>query len=539
MGALVNNLRQYINKLPKKKLYAYLFAFVTIVGGSVVGLSFVNNENYQPLFAGLSTEDASMVVAKLKEQKIPYQLGGNGTIIYVPKEKVYDVRLALASHNSLPGGGGTGFELFDKTSYGMTEFMQNINYKRALQGELSKTINQMPGVKSSRVHIAIPDRTLFSDKEKEVTASIFLKLSSSKALSKEEVLGLTHLVAGSVEGLKPDNITIVDSRGKVLYKGEQGDASVVLSSQHYEIQKNVEKKIEDSVQAMLDRFIPSNKSIVKVSVDLNLRKVEKVEEEYHPDKRVQNSEKRILEKSVNSSGKPGGVPGVASAVSERNAQQQVAGNQGKNSESSREESQSTFDTSKTVSKIVEPFGDIKKISLAVLLDGKYETKGEGKKQEIRYIPRSQKELTEIKNLISGAIGFDQERGDKIEVVNIAFETDTFREDIVAADNQGWRDTITQSMKYFFTALIVFAVIFFVIKPALNILKISRRDSRETIKLNQINDTLEIKGAAANYAKNLSGDSIQPVIKALNPFSDLLQNKALATSILKEWARRES
>jgi len=539
MGALVKNLRQYINKLPKKKLYAYLFAFVTIVGGSVVGLSFVNNENYQPLFAGLSTEDASMVVAKLKEQKISYQLGGNGTIIYVPKEKVYDVRLALASHNSLPGSGGTGFELFDKTSYGMTEFMQNINYKRALQGELSKTINQMPGVKSSRVHIAIPDRTLFSDKEKEVTASIFLKLSSSKALSKEEVLGLTHLVAGSVEGLKPDNITIVDSRGKVLYKGEQGDASVALSSQHYEIQKNVEKKIEDSVQAMLDRFIPSNKSIVKVTVDLNLRKVEKVEEEYHPDKRVQNSEKRILEKSVNSSGKPGGVPGVASAVSERNAQQQVAGTQGKNSESSREESQSTFDTSKTVSKIVEPFGDIKKISLAVLLDGKYETKGEGKKQEIRYIPRSQKELTEIKNLISGAIGFDPERGDKIEVINIAFETDTFREDIVAADSQGWRDTIAQSMKYFFTALIVFAVIFFVIKPVLNILKISRRDSRETIKLNQINDTLEIKGAAANYAKNLSGDSVQPVIKALNPFSDLLQNKALATSILKEWARRES
>ena len=210
----LNNCTNYLKTTPKNKLYLYLFLFVAIVGGSIIGLSFIQKENYNTLFAGLSTEDASMIVAKLKEQKVPYKLGLGGTAIYVPKEKVYDVRLMLASQNALPGGGGVGFELFDKTNYGMTEFMQSVNYKRAIQGELSRTINQMPEIKASRVHIAIPEKTLFSDREKEVTASVFLKLKPGKTLSKDQVQGIVQLVAGSVEGLKPDNVAVVDSSGR-------------------------------------------------------------------------------------------------------------------------------------------------------------------------------------------------------------------------------------------------------------------------------------------------------------------------------------
>ena len=142
----------------------------------------------------------------------------DGFVIAVPKDKVHDVRLMLAGQNALPGSGGVGFELFDKTNYGMTEFMQNINYKRAIQGELSRTINQMPEVKASRVHIAIPEKTLFTDREKDVTASVFLKIRPGKAISKDQVAGIVHLVSGSIEGLKPDNVTIVDSFGKILFK---------------------------------------------------------------------------------------------------------------------------------------------------------------------------------------------------------------------------------------------------------------------------------------------------------------------------------
>ncbi len=183
MDALIGNLKAYLKTVPRNKLYLYLMVLVAAVGGSVIGLSFLQKEDYQPLFTGLSTEDASMVVAKLKEQKVPYRLGVNGTTISVPKEKVYDVRLLLASQNSLPGASGVGMELFDKTNYGMTEFMQTINYKRAIQGELTRTINQMPEIRASRVHIAIPEKTLFTEKEKETTASIFLKLKPGRELS--------------------------------------------------------------------------------------------------------------------------------------------------------------------------------------------------------------------------------------------------------------------------------------------------------------------------------------------------------------------
>jgi len=153
---LINNVKNFIKTTPKSKLYLYIFILIAVVGGSVVGLSFMQRENYQPLFSGLAVEDASMIVAKLKEQKVPYKLGLGGTAIYVPKEKVNEIRLSLASQNALPGNSGIGFELFDKTNYGMTEFMQNINYKRAIQGELSRTINQLPELKGSRVHIALP-----------------------------------------------------------------------------------------------------------------------------------------------------------------------------------------------------------------------------------------------------------------------------------------------------------------------------------------------------------------------------------------------
>ena len=282
------------------------------------GISLIQKETYQTLFAGLSTEDASMIVSKLKELKVPYQLGLGGTAVYVPKERVYDVRLMLAGQNALPGGAGMGFELFDKTNYGMTEFMQNVNYKRAIQGELSRTINQMPEIKASRVHLAIPEKTLFTDKEKETDGSVFLRIKPGKSLSKDQVAGIVQLVAGSVEGLKSDNVTLVDSSGKILYKKYRlrwflrRDCPFRSAIR---ITEGVRKELEESVQSMLDKFIPSNKSIVRASVELNLRKIEKVEEEVQPKIRALLLQKRkSKEKNINKTGGPGGVPGVASNV---------------------------------------------------------------------------------------------------------------------------------------------------------------------------------------------------------------------------------
>jgi flagellar M-ring protein FliF len=529
---LLGNARNYLKTTPKSKLYTYLFLLVAIVGGSIVGLSFIQKETYTTLFAGLSTEDASMVVMKLKELKVPYQLGLGGTAVYVPKERVYDVRLMLAGQNSLPGGAGMGFELFDKTNYGMTEFMQNVNYKRAIQGELSRTINQMPEIKGSRVHIAIPEKTLYSDREKEVTSSVFLKIKPGKALTKDQVMGIVQLVAGSVEGLKPDNVTVVDSSGRVLYKngGNGSNSTIALSGQQYELQKSVEKTLEESVQSMLDKFIPYNRSIVRASVELNLRKIEKVEEEVQPTKSVITAEKKSKEKSVNKTGGPSGVPGVASNVpnvaGKSKADVRTDAGAGKTNESEREESQISYEVSKTVRKIVEPFGDIKRMSLAIVVDGKYEkVKGPKGGEELKYTPRSQKDLSDIKGIVSRAVGYDEERGDKIEVLNIPFEVEKLADEKGAFDSAERTETIYSMGKYAFYIVIFLAVFFFLVKPLLNILK-SRMDR---VPLQQIKDVYVKSGGATGELGSVEN-------KQQMALTDAMKDKALVGSIIKEWVR---
>ena len=528
---LIGSARNYIKTAPKSKLYTYLFLFVVIVGGSIIGLSFIQKETYSTLFACLSTEDASMVVSKLKELKVPYQLGLGGTAIYVPKEKVYDVRLMLAGQNALPGGAGVGFELFDKTNYGMTEFMQSVNYKRAIQGELSRTINQMPEIKGSRVHIAIPEKTLYSDHEKEVTSSVFLKIKPGKELSKDQVMGIVQLVAGSVEGLKPDNVTVVDSSGRILYKngGNGSSATIALSGQQYELQKSVEKTLEESVQSMLDKFIPYNRSIVRANVELNLRKIEKVEEEMQPTKSAITAEKKSTEKSVNKTGGPGGVPGVASNVpnvaGKNKADIRTDASTGKTNESQREESQISYEVSKTVRKIVEPFGDIKRMSLAIVVDGKYEKVKGQKGEELKYTPRSQKDLSDIKSIVSRAVGYDEERGDKIEVLNVPFEVEKLADEQGAFDSAQRTETIYSVGKYAFYIVIFLAVFFFLVKPLLNILK-----SRvEKAPLQQIKDVYIKSGGVTGEVPSIEN-------KQQSALADAMKDKALVGSIIKEWVR---
>lgn len=524
MEALVRQVKNYLKTIPRNKLYLYLFLLVAVIGGSIVAISFIQKENYSTLFSGLSTEDASMVVAKLKEQKIPYKLAMGGTAINVPSERVYDVRLLLASQNSLPGGGGVGFELFDKTNYGMTEFMQNVNYKRAIQGELVRTINQMPEVKASRVHLAIPERSLFTDREKEVTASVFLKLRPGKSLSKEQVNGIVHLTAGSIEGLKPENVTVIDSSGKILHKNGDSDSAMVLSGQQFELQRSVERKLEESVQSMLDKFIPASQSIVRANVELNLRKVEKVEEEYQPNKTVITSEKKSKEKTVNQTAKAGGVPGVASNVPAITGGAREARPETPNrmNQSEREESQINYEVSKSVRKIVEPFGDIKRVSLAIVVDGKYEKVKGQKGEELKYVPRSQKELTDIKNLIARSVGYDEERGDKIEVLNIPFEVENFADEKGLIEKAERKELIFNLSKYAFYLIIVVAIVLFIVRPLMGLL--TKR--HPALPLKEVKDV---------YVKS-AGEAAAVEGKGQAALTDAMKDKALVGAIIKEWVK---
>ena len=237
------------------------------LAGSVAGLIalalWTQQPDMQVLFTNVNSEDAAAIIDKLKEAKTPYETTGGGATILVPSAQVHELRLQLATQG-IPRGGGVGYEIFDRTSIGMSDFVQKLNYRRALQGELARTIAQMPEVERARVHLAIPERRLFANEQDRARASVVVSLRNSLTLSKSQVQGVVHLVASSVEGLQARDVTVVDGHG-LLLSSTAADETVGLSSTQLEYQHTVEKDIETRVQSMLERIVGVNKAVVRVS----------------------------------------------------------------------------------------------------------------------------------------------------------------------------------------------------------------------------------------------------------------------------------
>jgi len=431
--------------------------------GIVILIVWTNRIDYQPLYFNLSPEDAGMVVEELKEQKIPYRLSANGRTVMVPSGRVYDLRLDLASRG-IPSGGGVGFEIFDKTDFGTTEFVQKLNYQRALQGELARTINQFAEVEQSRVHITLPEKTLFLEDEQKPTASVALKLCRKGALQEKQVQGIVHLVAGSVERLEPENVTVVDVDGNVLSAGtSEGSQLVGLSSTQQEFQRELEEGLEKRVQTMLEKVVGKGKAIVRVTASLNLKQEEKTEEIFDPDSAVIRSEQRTEEKSKGSSPVAIGTPGVVANLAEAEGGSPPGVS---SSDLSKTNETMNYEINKVVRRIVEPIGVVKRLSVAVLLDGTYEvTKGEDGKEAYNYIPRTDEEMKKYENIVMKSVGYNAERGDQIEVTNIPFETArlTEKEKKAMARETLW-GTMRKALPSLVTFLLIALLIVLVLRP---------------------------------------------------------------------------
>ena len=450
-----------------------------LVGGVVLAclLSFAllimlaNRTDYRPLFTNLASEDAGEIVKKLKEAKTPYQITPDGKGVMVPADKVYELRLSLASEG-LPQGGGVGFEIFDRKNFGMTEFVQKLNYQRALQGELARTITQISGVEQARVHLVIPEKTLFKEAEKPPTASVVLKMKGSKNLRDSEVQGVVHLVSSSIEGMNADNVTVLDSRGKILSKGGNGmaDASAKATSAMQETQRNYERNVEERLQTLLDRVVGGGKSVARVSATFDFKQVERVEEKFDPETIAVRSEQRSEEKAGGSAAATG-VPGV-----QTNLGRTTPGAGGAAGGGSKNDETLNYEVSRSTSRTVEPVGTLSKVSVAILVDGKYEAGAPGKDGaagKAKYVPRSPDELQKIEALVKGAVGFNQERGDQISIQNIAFQD--------AGEAAGSTESAKWWMNPFFLTLFknllialgFLALMLFVVKPMLNTLRAAR------------------------------------------------------------------
>lgn len=368
--------------------------------------------DYQLLFAGLSETDASSIVTWLKERKMPYELQGGGRSIYVPSDKVYETRLELAG-SGLPQGGGVGFEIFDKQSLGITDFVQKVNYLRAMQGELSRTVASLSPVAAARVHLALPQKRLFKSQQQQVTASIIVKLVPGMRLKESQVQGIVNLVAGSVEGLEPEYVTVVDAAGKVLSKKAEEGLSGPMTPGMLEYQRAVERQMESRAQAMLDRALGMANSLVKVTAVLDFAQVEKLEELYDPKSAVPRSE-QVQEQKDDSGSAVGGVPGVQSNLGAG----AIAGGSGSASSSSSAET-TNYEISKVVNRTVAPVGTIKHLSVSVLVADELVEGGE-EGSEGKLVPRSEQELRSIEKMIQSALGIDKTRGDQLNVVSMPF-----------------------------------------------------------------------------------------------------------------------
>jgi len=390
--------------LSKKQKIMIGAAVIALLISIFLLILWANKTDYAPLFTKLSAQDAGVIVKKLEEKKVPYQLQDNGTTILVPSEQVYKTRLDLAS-DGLPQNGVVGYEIFDQTKFGSTEFEQKINYVRATNGELSRTIMNLDGVETARVQIVMPEAKLYVDQQQAASASVLLKLKPTVKLADAQVKGIVHLVASSVEGLKPENVTVIDTNGDILSSGIEDDKNNKnkLTSTQLDVQKNFEKEVEKDIQSMLDKILGPGQAITRVTAQLNFDQKEVQSETYAPvvdGEGIIRSRQQSNESYQGSGGTAQGVPGTTS-----NIPQYQSATQGGNSQYNKKEVTENYEINKTQERTSVATGSVKKLSVSVVVDGKL----------------SAIQKTSLQQAVATAAGLDLARGDQVTVENYAFD----------------------------------------------------------------------------------------------------------------------
>ncbi len=407
--------REWITGLsrPARVLLASTVLAAAVLTGWVVWSSRV--ETWGVLYSQLERDDAAALVTKLKELKVPYRLQGDGNVVEVPEARVHELRLELASAG-LPRGGGVGFEAFDRMRLGATEFEQRVLFRRALEGELARTVGSLGAVQSARVHLVMPERSVFLSRNDPASASVVVRMRPGRRLGSPEVSGIVHLIASSVPSLDADRITLVTTEGEMLHRprGEGADANNEedRSAQH----RAIESDLEERTRAMLERVVGEGHVDVRASVELDLARVERTEDTYNRDSAALRSEEQSLE-HVGPATAPtmAGVPGAESNLGGAAATVTPAGRA--DGGVIREQHTRNYEIDHVREHRVATQASIKRITVAVVLDGVtiYEN------GRPRVAPRPAEEVERIRALVRGAVGANDDRGDAVTVSSIPFQ----------------------------------------------------------------------------------------------------------------------
>ncbi|MCG6550870.1 MAG: flagellar M-ring protein FliF [Candidatus Magnetominusculus sp. LBB02] len=533
------NTIETIKNWSNRKKIAISLSLVLGIAAIVLLFSWSQLPNYSVLFSNLSEGDAGKIVEKLQQLKVPYQVTSNS--IMVPMEKVYDLRLQLAAQG-LPQGGGIGFEVFDKTDFQATDFVQKLNYKRALEGELARTIMALAEVDRARVHLAMPEKSLFVKDKQQPTASILIALKSAKSLTQDQIQGIVHLVSSSIEGLNPNDVTIVDSSGNMLTR--KVDEMMGLTSTELDYQRKYEKDVEQGIRDILEPVVGKNKVKVKVHTELDFSRSEKTEETYDPDGAVVRSQQTTTEDSTSAS--PAGVVGVQSNLPAKTATQSSGGQR----ESKKKSETINNEISKTVNHVIAPYGTLKKLTAAVLVDGVYAMKPDSKDpNDVVYTPHKEEELKQYESLVKKAIGFTETRGDDVTVINMPFEPLPKEEalpEVKKSIGEYIKDGVVVT-KYLAPVLLALMFIAFVVRPVVKSLVIETRPAVKEVAFargGMAADTGHEAAKKAQQSKEAGGVKMPPTDEAtirreMSGWSDWVkENPAQAATMIKEWMAKE-
>ncbi|MBT7893215.1 MAG: flagellar M-ring protein FliF [Deltaproteobacteria bacterium] len=446
-----------------KKIFLFS-ALGSVLVGLFAFVYFSQQVTWSPLISGVTQQDAGNIVRKLEEMNIEYVLQPGGNTILVPADSVDKVRLEIAS-SGIQMGGIAGLELFDENNFGATEFQQRIQYKRALEGELTRLVSQIKSINSARISLALPEKSLFIGDEKHPTASVVLEMANGQRISQKGVLTILNLVSGSISGMMPEDVRVADQSGNLLSKGLTSQSSAEVRDKNYFYQQQVEQRLQQKLVTQLEKITGKDRVEVRVALRMDFDSSEIEEEVVDPDGSAILSEEVDTENSTGSRSIPVGVPGVTSNSPEvRAGASEVANVSNINKKTKR----TNFVNSRKHIKSMKAAGRILRMSASVLLDGHYEYVRNESGEVIGspvYKPRTIDELEKIKQFAMQTLGFEQTRGDTIEVRNMKFKKPLVEvEKLKQQQRETTRKFVIDLIRYVLVGVIIVLLVFMVIRP---------------------------------------------------------------------------
>lgn len=425
LSRLASQLAEIWKQLGPAQRLTLVAAGLIVLGGLTAVAVWSARTPYALLYGRLSEAEAARVIAALDDAKVPYKIGAGGGSIYVPADKVHVMRMQLAGRG-IPRGDGVGFEIFDKPNFGISDFVQRANYLRALQGELARTISQLDEVESARVMVVLPENRLLLDRDKQPTASVFVRLRGSGPLPPQAVNSIRFLVANAVEGLKPNRVTVVDNFGNVLSENAEDNSLPGLTAAQLAARRELEHYLAKKAQDMLEKILGPGQAIVRVSAEINFDTLSRTEERYDPDSQVIRTQTKNDENTDTVTSSPVLPVGItANTATETNTA--TAATPVSNTRNRKTTSTVEYEFGKTISSLTQVAGGIKRLSAAVTLAARVEGTG----AERKVVPRSPEELEKIRHMVADALGIitspDNPRGDSLTVEELPFEDQFSRE----------------------------------------------------------------------------------------------------------------